>query len=280
MIHKYFSRGIVTALSLSMSRLNSRRRGRGPEAMEGHMSQLAVETGAIHLNEHLHGETSKLMAAVDRLRRFISPALADLIIRGDEEALGSHRRAVSVVFFDLRRFTRFAELQSPEDVMFVLNGFHQAIGELVAQHSGMLERFTGDGMMVYFNGPIHVRNPELRAVSLAVAAHERVAALAHEWRARGAALALGVGISHGVATVGRIGFEGRYDYAAIGAVTNLAARLCARARAGETLVCHRIMDAIDGLVEADAIGDVHLRGFHQPHTVFSVKGFKAGRKRA
>jgi class 3 adenylate cyclase len=220
-------------------------------------------------------DTGRLAAAVDRLSRFVSPALADLIIRDDEEALVSHRREVSVMFFDLRRFTRFAETQAPEDVMFVLKGFHQVVGELVAQHCGMVERFTGDGMMVYFNGPIRVRNPEVRAVSLAMAAHERVAALAREWRARGAALALGVGISYGVATVGRIGFEGRYDYAAIGAVTNLAARLCARARAGETLVCHRVMNAVQGLVAAEEIGDVRLRGFHQPHTIFSVKGFKA-----
>jgi class 3 adenylate cyclase len=141
----------------------------------------------------------------------------------------------------------------------------------------MLERFTGDGMMVYFNGPIHVPDPERRAVSFAVAAHDSVVTLAHEWRSRGAALALGVGVSHGFATVGRIGSEERYDYAAIGAVTNLAARLCARARAGETLVCQRVMSAVEGIVEAEEIGDVHLRGFHRLHAVFCIKGFKGER---
>ena len=242
---------------------------------EAPMAHLADDTTTLDWPQHDQGETDRLVAAVDRLSRFVSPALADLIIRDDEAALVSHRREVSVVFLDLRRFTRFAESQAPEDVMFVLKGFHRVIGELVAQHRGMVERFTGDGMMVYFNGPIRVRHPEQLAVSLAMAAHERVAALAREWRSRGAALALGVGISHGVATLGRIGFEGRYDYAAIGAVTNLAARLCARARAGETLVCHRIMNAVQGLVAAEEIGDVHLRGFQQPHTIFSLRGFKA-----
>ena len=255
------------------------------ETMNGRMTHAVAQcyeggphaVGALDADRIIGGDTTGLVAALDRLKRFISPVLADLIVRGDDEALASQRREVSVVFLDLRGFTRFAESEAPEDVMFVLNGYHRIVGQLVADHRGILERFTGDGMMVYFNGPIRVPDPELRAVSLALAAHDRLATLAHEWQARGAALSLGVGISYGFATVGRIGFEGRYDYAAIGAVTNLAARLCARARPGETLVCQRVMSAVRDLVEAEQINELHFRGFRRPHTVFSVKAFKAGR---
>jgi class 3 adenylate cyclase len=230
---------------------------------------------AHHVNVRVNTEQRRLATVVDGLRRFVSPPLADLILRGRQDKLRSHRCEVSVVFLDLRGFTSFTESVEPDHVMFVLRGYHEAVGRLVTQYGGMLERFTGDGIMVYFNDPVRVPDPQWRAVSFAKAAHERVAALGSKWERPGARLALGVGISHGFATVGLIGFEGRYDYAAIGGVTNLAARLCAQARDGETLVCQKVMSAVGHAVEAETIGHLQLRGFHQAYEAFCIKSLKA-----
>lgn len=221
----------------------------------------------------------RLTAVVDRLRRFVSSPLRELILAADESALLSHRREVTVAFLDLRGFTAFAEGAEPEDVMAVLHDYHRAVGRLVEDYGGMLERFAGDGIMAFFNDPVPIPDPQLRAVSLALAAQSAVAALAQRWRQHGAALSLGVGVSHGFATVGLVGTEERWDYAAIGSVTNLAARLCGRARAAEILVCERVMAAVEGHVSPELVGSMHLRGFRHPHRVFRILGLAEERDR-
>ncbi|HXH83566.1 MAG TPA: response regulator, partial [Candidatus Tectomicrobia bacterium] len=211
-----------------------------------------------------------------RLKRFFSPQLAELIVAGGAaDPLRTHRREVTVVFLDLRGFTTFAETAEPEEVMEVLREYHAEMGRLVLEHEGTLERFTGDGMMIFFNDPVEVPNPAERAVRMAVAMRERVAALASGWRRRGWDLALGVGIAQGYATIGAIGFEGRWDYGAIGTVTNLAARLCGEARGGQILVSGRVAAAVDSLVEGEDLGALALRGFARPVPAWSIAGVKA-----
>ena len=183
------------------------------------------------------------MAELDRtnrLRRFLSPQLADLVI-GDETLLESHRREIVVVFTDLRNFTPFAEASEPEEVMGVLAEYHRVIGSLVHAYGGTLERFTGDGIMVFFNDPIPCEDPAERAVRMAMELRDAVRELAVRWRRNGHDLPSGIGIAQGFATLGRIGFEGRFDYAAIGSVTNLAARLCSDARSWQVLVTERVL---------------------------------------
>jgi len=207
-----------------------------------------------------------------RLRRFLSPQLAEVVISSGESFLESHRREISVVFCDLRGFTSFAETVEPEDVMDVLGEYHAALGELIHRFEGTLERFTGDGLMVFFNDPLPCPDAPERAVRMAVAMRARVAELAGGWTRRGYELGFGIGIAQGHATLGRIGFEGRSDYAAIGSVTNLAARLCAEARSGQILVSQRVQAATDGFVLADDVGVLDLRGFSRPVRAYSVVG--------
>jgi class 3 adenylate cyclase len=207
-----------------------------------------------------------------RLKRFFSPQLAEAIVAGGaEDPLRSHRREITVVFLDLRGFTAFAETAEPEEVMGVLAEYHAEMGRLIVEHEGTLERFTGDGMMVFFNDPVPVPDPTPRALRMAVAMRDRVAALAERWRARGHDLALGVGIAEGYATLGAIGFEGRWDYAAIGSVTNLAARLCGEARGGQILVSRRLLaSAAPSTIEAEPVGELALKGFQRPVSAYSV----------
>ena len=208
---------------------------------------------------------------VNRLRRFLSPQVADLVINsGDESFLRSHRREIVVVFCDLRGFTAFAESSEPEEVMTVLAEYHAALGELIFRYSGTLERFTGDGLMVFFNDPIPLAEPARRAVEMALTMRDRVATLAEGWRRLGHDLGFGVGIAQGFATLGRIGFEGRFDYAAIGSVTNLAARLCAEAGAGQVLVAQRVFSAVEGHAEGESVGVLELRGFSRSIRAFNV----------
>ncbi len=206
-----------------------------------------------------------------RLKRFFSPQLAELIVSGDaEDPLKSHRREVTVVFLDLRGFTAFAETADPEEVMGVLREYHAAMGELVLAHEGTLERFTGDGMMIFFNDPLPVPDPAARALRMALAMRDRVGELSVGWRKRGYDLSFGVGISQGYATIGAIGFKGRWDYGAIGTVTNLAARLCGEAKPGQVLISQRLLATVEDLVEVEPVGDLALKGFHRPVPAYNV----------
>jgi class 3 adenylate cyclase len=229
-------------------------------------------------NRTLEQRVADQVAQVERLgrlKRFFSPQLAELIVAGGtDDPLRTHRREITVVFLDLRGFTGFAETAEPEEVMSVLREYHEAMGRLILEHEGTLERFTGDGMMVFFNDPVPVDNPAERAVSMAVAMRDRVRELRAGWRKRGHDLDLGVGIAQGYATIGAIGFEGRWDYGAIGTVTNLAARLCAEAQGGQVLVTSRVAAAVEALVDVEEVGALSLRGLTRPVPTLDVVGLK------
>lgn len=202
---------------------------------------------------------------LSRLQRFFSPVLARAILDGGaDDPLKSHRREITVVFLDLRGFTAFTETADPEEVMGVLREYHQAMGTLIQSHEGTLERFTGDGIMIFFNDPAPQPDAPERAVRMALAMQAAVAQLAVGWRKRGYQLQLGVGIATGFATIGGIGFEGRIDYGAIGNVTNLAARLCGEAAGGETLLAPRVVAALGDGFAIEPAGEVQLKGFARP----------------
>jgi class 3 adenylate cyclase len=230
-------------------------------------------------NRTLEQRVTEQVAQLDRmsrLKRFFSPQLAELILSGGaEDPLKSHRREVTVVFLDLRGFTAFAETAEPEEVMGVLREYHAEMGRLILEHEGTLERFTGDGMMIFFNDPVPVPNPAERAVGMAVARRGRVAELLTAWRKRGFELDFGVGIAKGYATIGAIGFEGRLDYGAIGTVTNLAARLCSEAQPGQILVSQRVYAAVEEMVEVERVGEMTLKGLSRPVVVFNLLNLKA-----
>ncbi len=208
---------------------------------------------------------------MNRLRRFLSPQVAELVVNsGDDSVLNSHRRQIVVVFCDLRGFTAFAESSEPEEVMGVLSEYHAALGELIFRYEGTLERFTGDGLMVFFNDPIPLDKPAQRAVEMALAMRDRVRTLVEGWSRLGHDLGFGVGIAQGFATLGRIGYEGRFDYAAIGTVTNLAARLCGEAAAGQVLISQRVFSAVEDVAVGESVGALELRGFSRPIRAFGV----------
>ena len=210
-----------------------------------------------------------------RLKRFFSPQLAELIVAGGtDDPLKTHRREVVVVFLDLRGFTAFAETVEPEELMGVLREYHAEMGKLILDHEGTLEHFTGDGMMILFNDPVPVPDPAERATRMAVAMRDRVQHLVTAWQKRGYALALGVGIAQGYATIGAIGFEGRWDYGAIGTVTNLAARLCGEAKGGQILIHQRLATAIETLVDLEEIGALTLKGLLRPVPAFNIVSLK------
>jgi class 3 adenylate cyclase len=231
-------------------------------------------------NRTLEQRVSEQVAQLERmgrLKRFFSPQLAELILSGGaEDPLKSHRREVTVVFLDLRGFTAFAETAEPEEVMGVLREYHAEMGRLILEHEGTLERFTGDGMMIFFNDPVPVPNPAERAVRMAVAMRGRVAELLAAWRKRGFELDFGVGIAKGYATIGAIGFEGRLDYGAIGTVTNLAARLCGEAQPGQILLSQRAYAAVEEMVEVERVGEMTLKGLSRPVAAFNLLDLKAG----
>jgi adenylate cyclase len=231
------------------------------------------------LNRTLESRVAEQVAQLERLgrlKRFFSPQLAEAIVSGGaEDPLKSHRRDITVVFLDLRGFTAFAETAEPEEVMAVLREYHAEMGKLILQWEGTLERFTGDGMMIFFNDPTPVPDPAERAVRMAAAMRERVAELAVGWKKAGFDLDFGIGIAHGYATLGAIGFEGRVDYGAIGTVTNLAARLCAEAQPGQVLLTQRVLTTVDALVEAEPVGDVSLKGISRPVKIFNLLSLKS-----
>ena len=199
-----------------------------------------------------------------------------MISSGDDSFLQSHRREITVVFCDLHGFTPFAETVEPEDVMEVLREYHAALGDLIHRFEGTLERFTGDGLMVFFNDPIPCDDAPQRAVRMAVAMRARVAQLQEDWRRRGHDLGFGVGIAQGHATLGRIGFEGRYDYGVLGAVANLAARLSDRAEGGQILLSQRVYAALEGRVEAAPVDDLSLKGFARPVRAYELRRILEG----
>jgi adenylate cyclase len=219
------------------------------------------------LNRDLERRVTEQVSQLDRLgrlKRFFSPALAEAILAGGaDDPLKTHRREIAVVFLDLRGFTAFAETAEPEEVMGVLREYHAEMGRLIIEHEGTLERFTGDGMMVFFNDPVLVPDAAARAVRMAVAMRERVSELIGKWRKQGFELDLGVGIAQGYATIGAIGFEGRLDYGAIGTVTNLAARLCGEAKPGQILASRRVAAQLEGEIEVEEVGDLTLKGFQR-----------------
>ncbi|MBI4528449.1 MAG: response regulator [Deltaproteobacteria bacterium] len=221
-------------------------------------------------------EQLEQLERLGRLKRFFSPQLAELILSGGaEDPLKSHRREVTVVFLDLRGFTAFAEISEPEEVMGVLREYHAEMGKLILSHEGTLERFAGDGIMIFFNDPAPVPNPEERAIRMALAMRERVEELAAGWRKRDYDLGFGVGIAQGYATIGGIGFEGRWDYGAIGTVCNLAARLCAEAKPDQVLIPQRLLGKVESLIEAEAIGELTLKGFHRAVSAYNILRLKS-----
>lgn len=230
-------------------------------------------------NRELEDRVEEQVAQIDRmgrLKRFLSPQVADLIVSsGDDSFLESHRREITVVFCDLRGFTAFAETAEPEVTMTVLREYHTALGDLVFRFEGTLERFTGDGLMVFFNDPMPCPDASIRSVRMAVAMRDRVADLAEEWHRSGHELGFSVGIAQGYATLGRVGFEGRFDYAAIGTVTNLAARLCDAAEAGTILVSQRVHAAVDDLVVSNQVSELPLKGFSRPVTSYEIVALDA-----
>jgi class 3 adenylate cyclase/CheY-like chemotaxis protein len=209
-----------------------------------------------------------------RLKRFLAPQIAEVVSAGDERALEGHRREVSVVFCDLRGFTAFSESAEPEEVIGVLRAYHAQLGALIHEYEGTLERFTGDGVMVFFNDPLPCPEPAQKAVRMAVAMRQRFDELAAIWRRQGFELGFGVGIAHGYATLGRIGFEGRSDYAAIGSVVNLAARLCGEAEGGQIVVERKVLIAVEALAEMQELGALTLKGFHRPVPAFNIVRLK------
>jgi class 3 adenylate cyclase len=215
------------------------------------------------------------LESLGRLKRFFSPQLAELIVAGGaEDPLKTHRREITVAFLDLRGFTAFAEMSEPEEVMGVLREYHAEMGKLILAYEGTLERFAGDGMMIFFNDPVPIPNPEERAIRMALAMRDRVAELIVRWHKRGFELGFGIGIAKGYATIGAIGFEGRWDYGAIGTVTNLAARLCGEAKAGQILIPLRLLGMVEELIEVEPVGELTLKGFHGPvrsHNVLRLK---------
>jgi adenylate cyclase len=229
-------------------------------------------------NEKLEDRVREQVAQLDRLGRlkgFFSPQLAEMIVSGGaEELLKPHRREITVVYLDLRGFTAFTESAEPEEVMRILGEYHNLVGELVTRHGGTIERFVGDGMVVFFNDPIPVPDAPEQAVRMAAALGERFAALRARWKKRGYELDLSSGIAHGYATLGTIGFEGRRDYAAIGTVTNLASRLCSEAKGGQILTNRKTLTLVENLAKAEPVGPLTLKGFAQPVEAYNILGVR------
>jgi adenylate cyclase len=230
------------------------------------------------LNEQLEARVADQVGEIERmgrLRRFLPPQVADLIVAlGSERQLESHRREITALFCDLRGFTGFSESSDPEDVMTLLRQYHEAIGKIIIKYSGTLERFAGDGVMVVFNDPVPVDNPALQAVRMALDMRAALDALIETWRRLGHELGFGIGIAHGYATLGTIGFEGRFDYAAIGTVSNVASRLCDEAKPGQILISPRVLMAVEDAVAVEPVGDFALKGISRPLAAYNVVGAK------
>ena len=226
------------------------------------------------LNQRLEQRVADQVGEIERmgrLRRFLPPQVADLIVAsGTEKQLESHRREITALFCDLRGFTAFTEIEDAEDVMTLLREYHAAIGEIIVRYSGTLERYAGDGVMVIFNDPIRVDNPALQAVQMALEMREAIGVLTEKWRQLGHEIGFGIGIAHGYATLGTIGFEGRFDYAAIGTVSNVASRLCDEAKPGQILISPRVLMAVKDAVTIEPVGEFELKGIRRPLAAYNV----------
>jgi adenylate cyclase len=228
----------------------------------------------VKLNQQLEQRVADQVSEIERmgrLRRFLPPQVADLIVAsGAEQQLESHRREITALFCDLRGFTGFSESSDPEDVMALLAQYHAAIGEIIIKYSGTLERYAGDGVMVIFNDPVPVENPALQAVLMALDMRAAIGGLIEKWRDLGHDLGFGIGIAHGFATLGTIGFEGRRDYAAIGTVSNVASRLCDEAKPGQILISPRVRQAVEKAVTVVSVGEFALKGIRRPMAAYNV----------
>ena len=228
----------------------------------------------VKLNQQLERRVADQVGEIERmgrLRRFLPPQVADLIVAsGTEKQLESHRREITALFCDLRGFTGFSESSDPEDVMALLGEYHAAIGEIIFKYSGTLERFAGDGVMVIFNDPVPVENPALQAVLMALDMRTAIGGMIEKWRDLGHDLGFGIGIAHGFATLGTIGFEGRFDYAAIGTVSNVASRLCDEAKPGQILISPRVRLAVDKAISVEPVGEFNLKGIRRPMAAYNV----------
>jgi class 3 adenylate cyclase len=230
------------------------------------------------LEERVNEQLSQL-ERLARLKRFLSPKVADLIVAGEmDDPLATRRREVTIMFVDMRGFTAFSETAAPEDVLGVLREYHAEVGRLVSVHEGTIEHFSGDGVMLIFNDPNPLPDPALSAVRMAVDLRDAVARLARGWQKLGYSIDCGMGIAQGFATIGTIGFPGRQDYGVIGAVNNLAARLCGEAAAGQILISQRVWGRVEGRVDAQPVGELKLKGMHAPVPAFSVTGLRQAEK--
>jgi DNA-binding response OmpR family regulator len=226
------------------------------------------------LEERVREQVAQL-ERLSRLKRFVSPKIGELILSGGvDDPLKTHRREITVVFTDLRGFTAFGGSAEPEEVMGVLRDYHATLGNIVVKHEGTIEHFAGDGVMILFNDPIQLDEPELAAVRMALEMRDAVGKLSLLWKKRGYDLGFGVGVANGYATMGAIGFEGRRDYGAIGPVCNLSNRLCSEAKTGQVLVSQRVYAKIELGVTAEPAGEAVLKGFHRPVVMFNVTALK------
>jgi class 3 adenylate cyclase len=225
-------------------------------------------------NRKLEDRVGQQVAEIERMRRlkrYVSPQIADSLLKSeDDELFRSHRREITVVFLDLRGFTAFSDSAEPEEVIELLKGYHKEMGKLIFQFDGTLERFTGDGIMIFFNDPIPCAEHTEKAVRMALEMRGRVQELRKDWLRKDYDLDLGVGLAAGYATLGNIGFEGRIDYGAVGNVTNLAARLCAEAKGGQILINQRTLSKIEDLVEVEVLEELQLKGFGRPVAAFNI----------
>ena len=225
-------------------------------------------------NKTLEQRVADQLGEIERmgkLRRFLSPQVADLIVAsGMEKQLQSHRREITALFCDLRGFTSFSETSDPEDVMMLLRDYHAAIGQIIIKYGATLEHFAGDGAMLIFNDPLPIDKPELQAVRMALEMRDAIETLTEKWRRLGHDIGFGIGISNGFATLGTIGFEGRLDYAAIGTVSNIASRLCDEAKPGQILISPRVLVAVEDTMKVEPVGELTLKGIRRPMTAYNV----------
>jgi len=223
-----------------------------------------------HTLEARVAEQVEELGRMARLRRFLSPTLAEVVMERGETVLESHRRELAVLFADLRGWTDFSAATEPEEVMTVVGSYHTAMGELILRYEATVGWFAGDGLMVWFNDPIPCDDPAARAVRMAVEMRDAMSELTGSWRKRGHELDFSLGVALGYATIGRIGFEGRYDYGAVGSVLNLASRLCDAAQPGQIVVSQRVLAEVEEIVEAEPLGALTLKGFGKPLEAFAV----------